>query len=71
VEKKLLDFQIFAADQLEVIRRGLKMQCKICLVIWTPEQPEMDIVLIQEGRDPQEAVEVLERSKKREPGPAV
>jgi hypothetical protein len=71
VDKKLLDFQIFAADQLDVIRKGLKGPWKMCLVAWMPGQPETEIVLIQEGRDLQEAVETLERCKAREAGPAV
>lgn len=71
MDKKLLDFQIFAADQLDVIRKGLKGPWKMCLVAWMPGEHEKEIVLIQEGRDLQEAVEVLERSKSREPGPSV
>ena len=71
MEKKLLDFQIFAADQLDVIRQGLKGPWKMCLVAWMPGQTETEIVLIEEGRDLQEAVEVLERCKARAAGPTV
>lgn len=70
-KKKLIDFQIWAADQLDVIRERLKGPWKLCLVAWMPGQTETEIVLIQEGRDLQEAIDVLERSKARAPGPAV
>ncbi len=64
---KIARFRKMAEEQLNVINAGLTEGMKVCLVVWKPGFPETEMSLVQDGADLQGAIEVLERSKVREP----
>lgn len=50
-----------ASDALEKISASLPAGAKLCLSIYTPEKPELDIVLQDKGLDLNEVVSTLRR----------
>jgi len=54
-------FHETASDALEKISACLPDGAKLCLAIYTPEKPELDIVLQDKGLDLNEAVSTLRR----------
>lgn len=54
-------FHETASDALEKISASLPPGAKICLTIYTPEKPELDIVLQDKGLDLNEVVSTLRR----------
>jgi hypothetical protein len=54
-------FHETANDALEKISASLPAGAKICLTIYTPEKPELDIVLQDKGLDLNEVVSTLRR----------
>lgn len=54
-------FHETASDALEKISASLPSGAKICLAIYTPEKPELDIVLQDKGLDLNEVVSTLRR----------
>ncbi|UVM07021.1 hypothetical protein [Pseudomonas laurylsulfatiphila] len=54
-------FHETASDALEKISASLPPDAKLCLVIYTPEKPELDIVLQDKGLDLNEVVSTLRR----------
>jgi hypothetical protein len=54
-------FHEAASDALEQISASLPAGAKLCLTIYTPEKPELDIVLQDQGLDLNEAVSTLRR----------
>jgi hypothetical protein len=54
-------FHETASDALEKISASLPAGAKLCLAIYTPEKPELDIVLQDEGLDLNEVVSTLRR----------
>jgi hypothetical protein len=54
-------FHETASDALEKISASLPAGAKICLAIYTPEKPELDIVLQDKGLDLNEVVSTLRR----------
>ena len=54
-------FHETASDALEKISASLPSDAKLCLVIYTPEKPELDIVLQDKGLDLNEVVSTLRR----------
>jgi hypothetical protein len=54
-------FHETASDALEKISASLPAGAKICLTIYTPEKPELDIVLQDKGLDLNEVVSTLRR----------
>lgn len=50
-----------ASDALEKISASLPAGAKLCLAIYTPEKPELDIVLQDKGLDLNEVVSTLRR----------
>jgi len=57
----LTRFHETASDALEKISASLPTGAKICLAIYTPEKPELDIVLQDKGLDLNEVVSTLRR----------
>ena len=57
----LTRFHETANDALEKISASLPPGAKICLTIYTPEKPELDIVLQDKGLDLNEVVSTLRR----------
>jgi len=54
-------FHETASDSLEKISAALPAGAKLCLAIYTPEKPELDIVLQDKGLDLNEVVSTLRR----------
>ena len=54
-------FHETASDALEQISTCLPPGAKICLAIYTPEKPELDIVLQDKGLDLNEVISMLRR----------
>ncbi|PTT02697.1 hypothetical protein [Pseudomonas sp. HMWF006] len=54
-------FHETASDALEKISASLPEGAKLCLTIYTPEKPELDIVLQDKGLDLNEVVSTLRR----------
>ncbi len=54
-------FHKTASDALEKISASLPAGAKICLAIYTPEKPELDIVLQDKGLDLNEVLSTLRR----------
>jgi len=54
-------FHETASDALEKISASLPPEAKLCLAIYTPEKPELDIVLQDKGLDLNEVVSTLRR----------
>ena len=54
-------FHETASDALEKISASLPAGAKLCLSIYTPEKPELDIVLQDKGLDLNEVVSTLRR----------
>ncbi|MCU7217515.1 hypothetical protein [Pseudomonas sp. VE 196-7] len=54
-------FHETASDALEKISASLPEGAKLCLTIYTPEKPELDIVLQDKGLDLSEVVSTLRR----------
>ena len=54
-------FHETASDALEKISASLPAGAKLCLAIYTPEKPELDIVLQDKGLDLNEVVSTLRR----------
>ena len=54
-------FHETASDALEKISASLPEGAKLCLTIYTPEKPELDIVLQDKGIDLNEVVSTLRR----------
>jgi hypothetical protein len=54
-------FHETASDALEKISASLPPGAKLCLVIYTPEKPELDIVLQDKSLDLNEVVSTLRR----------
>jgi hypothetical protein len=54
-------FHETASDALEKISASLPDGAKLCLAIYTPEKPELDIVLQDKGLDLNEVVSTLRR----------
>lgn len=54
-------FHETASDALEKISASLPEGAKLCLTIYTPEKPELDIVLQDKGLDLNELVSTLRR----------
>ena len=54
-------FHETASDALEKISASLPPGAKICLAIYTPEKPELDIVLQDKGLDLNEVLSTLRR----------
>lgn len=54
-------FHEAASDALEKISARLPVGAKLCLTIYTPEKPELDIVLQDKGLDLNEVVSTLRR----------
>lgn len=54
-------FHETASDALEVIIASLPAGAKLCLAIYTPEKPDLDIVLQDKGLDLNEVVSTLRR----------
>ena len=54
-------FHETASDALEQISASLPPGAKICLAIYTPEKPELDIVLQDKGLDLNEVLSTLRR----------
>jgi len=54
-------FHETASDALEKISANLPAGAKLCLSIYTPEKPELDIVLQDKGLDLNEVVSTLRR----------
>ena len=54
-------FHETASDALEQISASLPAGAKICVAIYTPEKPELDIVLQDKGLDLNEVVSTLRR----------
>jgi hypothetical protein len=54
-------FHETASDALEKISASLPPGAKLCLAIYTPEKPELDIVLQDKGLDLNEVVSTLRR----------
>jgi hypothetical protein len=54
-------FHETASDALEKISASLPAAAKLCLAIYTPEKPELDIVLQDTGLDLNEVVSTLRR----------
>ncbi|WP_256677614.1 hypothetical protein [Pseudomonas sp. PB103] len=54
-------FHETASDALEKISASLPAGAKLCLAIYTPEKPELDIVLQDRGLDLNEVVSTLRR----------
>ncbi|MCU1773254.1 hypothetical protein [Pseudomonas sp. 13B_3.2_Bac1] len=54
-------FHETASDALEKISASLPESAKLCLTIYTPEKPELDIVLQDKGLDLNEVVSTLRR----------
>ena len=54
-------FHETASDALEKISASLPAGAKICLAIYTPEKPELDIVLQDKGLDLNEVLSTLRR----------
>ncbi|MGP6426351.1 hypothetical protein [Pseudomonas pharyngis] len=54
-------FHETASDALEKISASLPEGSKLCLTIYTPEKPELDIVLQDKGLDLNEVVSTLRR----------
>lgn len=54
-------FHETASDALEKICASLPSGAKLCLTIYTPEKPELDIVLQDDGVDLNEVVSTLRR----------
>lgn len=54
-------FHETASDALEKISASLPAGSKLCLSIYTPEKPELDIVLQDKGLDLNEVVSTLRR----------
>lgn len=54
-------FHETASDALEKISAALPAGAKLCLTIYTPEKPELDIVLQDKGLDLNEVVSTLRR----------
>lgn len=54
-------FHETASDALEKIGASLPAGAKLCLAIYTPENPELDIVLQDKGLDLNEVVSTLRR----------
>jgi hypothetical protein len=54
-------FHETASDALEKISASLPAGAKLCLTIYTPEKPELDIVLQDKGLDLNEVVSTLRR----------
>lgn len=57
----LKHFHETASDALEKISASLPEGAKLCLTIYTPEKPELDIVLQDKGLDFNEVVSTLRR----------
>ena len=57
----LTRFHETASDALEKISASLPAGAKLCLAIYTPEKPELDIVLQDKGLDLNEVVSTLRR----------
>lgn len=57
----LYRFQKTASDALENISASLPPGAKLCLAIYTPNKPELDIVLQDKGLDLNEVVSTLRR----------
>lgn len=54
-------FHETASDALEKISASLPAGAKLCLTVYTPEKPELDIVLQDKGLDLNEVVSTLRR----------
>ncbi len=54
-------FHETASDALEKISASLPAGAKLCLAIYTPDKPELDIVLQDKGLDLNEVVSTLRR----------
>jgi hypothetical protein len=54
-------FHETASDALEQISASLPAGAQLCLTIYTPEKPELDIVLQDQGLDLNEVVSILRR----------
>ncbi|QBR32863.1 MULTISPECIES: hypothetical protein [Pseudomonas] len=54
-------FHETASDALEKISAALPAGAKLCLAIYTPDKPELDIVLQDKGLDLNEVVSTLRR----------
>ena len=54
-------FHETASDALEKISASLPEGAKLCLTIYTPEKPDLDIVLQDKGIDLNEVVSTLRR----------
>ncbi|MBU6957184.1 hypothetical protein KRR23_05440 [Pseudomonas sp. CVAP len=54
-------FHETASDALEKISASLPVGAKLCLTIYTPEKPELDILLQDKGLDLDEVVSTLRR----------
>jgi hypothetical protein len=54
-------FHETASDALDKINASLPASAKLCLAIYTPKKPELDIVLQDKGLDLNEVVSTLRR----------
>lgn len=54
-------FHETASDALEKISTNLPVDAKLCLIIYTPEKPELEIVLQDKGLDFNEVLSTLRR----------